>query len=557
MKIIAKAVLPTLFLFCFGVVALSAPAPQTLTRKNVSVFLDGQSIDEIDTYQNSRSEYFFSIKDIARIYNASFEWKPISSVVTMRVNNKRLDFSPDNKTVLFGKDPRDMQSPSRLVGNVIYIPAEILSTKEFAQITDINTRWIPAQSRLALTYNLNVKSIEYIAKTTESQIIVEMSQAFEYTVSRSSRTVLLKILRGKAKNETIEINNGAIANIASKNDGRIAVISVNLVQDIKVVRATRSVVSPDKISLIIEHSKPIPASQTGTSAQEVKVDIPISPIEEGQDNTDLSNLTLEKFDVQSVRDESVAIVDDASSFTEMAALSAKNKNKNAKLIIIDAGHGGNDPGAVGPGGTKEKDIALEIAYELKRLFDRNKDYTVVLTRKDDAFIPLAERTNIANEQRGDLFISIHCNANINRKIGGFEVFLLSERASDAEALATANLENSVIELEGKPSPQLARIQRMLWSMMQNEYLNESAELSSFIAAVAPGRLKIQNRGVKQAGFYVLRGTQMPAVLVEVAFISNYSEEARLKDRRFQQSAAQSIYDGVLRYYDRKNMQQRK
>jgi N-acetylmuramoyl-L-alanine amidase len=91
-------------------------------------------------------------------------------------------------------------------------------------------------------------------------------------------------------------------------------------------------------------------------------------------------------------------------------------------------------------------------------------------------------------------------------------------------------------------------------MMQNEYLNESSELSSFISAIAPGRLRIANRGVKQAGFYVLRGAQMPAVLVEVAFISNYEEEMKLRNGNFQKAAALSIYEGVLRYYERKSKQ---
>ena len=250
----------------------------------------------------------------------------------------------------------------------------------------------------------------------------------------------------------------------------------------------------------------------------------------------------------------MSIIDDLSSFKDIAVAMTGRKNKDAKVIVIDAGHGGNDPGAVGPRGTKEKDITLKIAYELKKLFDRDKNYTVILTRKDDVFIPLAERTNIANEKRANLFISIHCNANINRKVSGFEVYFLSERASDADALATANLENSAIELEGKPSPKLAGIQRMLWSMMQNEYLNESSELSSFISAIATGRMRITNRGVKQAGFYVLRGTQMPAVLVEVAFISNYEEEQKLKNGNFQKAAALSVYEGVLRYYERKTKQ---
>ncbi|MDR2860921.1 MAG: N-acetylmuramoyl-L-alanine amidase, partial [Elusimicrobiota bacterium] len=340
-------------------------------------------------------------------------------------------------------------------------------------------------------------------------------------------------------------------------------IKINLNQIPKSIKAVQSTTLPDKITITIVHSIPVSVeeikkdSNNSVSPEDLNDETGISPIEEGIDNSDLDKVPVENFNSASIQDESFSIVDDISSFKDIAAAVTGNKNKDAKTIIIDAGHGGTDPGAIGPAGTKEKDITLEIAYELKKLFDKNKDYIAILTRKDDVFIPLAERTHIANEKRANLFISIHCNANLNRKVGGFEVFFLSERASDAEALATERLENSVIELEGKPNAKLANIQKMLWSMMQNEYLNESSELSSFIDAGAPGKLRIQNRGVKQAGFYVLRGTQMPAVLVETAFISNYAEEVKLRTRSFQKAAAQSIYEGVLKYYERKNKQTKK
>ncbi|MDR1942897.1 MAG: N-acetylmuramoyl-L-alanine amidase [Endomicrobium sp.] len=564
-KILLRAVLAAALLFCsLGVLAHAAKDNQGLVRKKAFVVLDGKNMMEVDVFQSQNSTYYFSIKDIAKIYNAAFEWKPISSIVTMRVNNKKMDFSPDDKTVLFGRDPKEMKASSRLVRNNIYIPVEILTTKEFAQTTEINARWSPTSSRLILSYIPNVSSVKYLTKPNESQISVELSEMLNYTVSKSADTIILKIMRGKTENKTIEINNQAISSIVSSNDGKAAAIRINLAQEPKSVRAVRSPTIPDKITIIIEHSKPIIAAANGkpvpviSETQNQKSDVEIiSPVEAGIDNSDLSKVPTEKFDLGNIKDDSFAIVDDVSSFKDLAAATLKGKSKDAKIIVIDAGHGGADPGAVGPGGTKEKDVTLEIAYELKRFFDKNKDYVVILTRKDDVFIPLAERTEIANEKHGNLFISIHCNANINRKVGGFEVFFLSEKASDAEALATANLENSVIELEGKPTPKLARIQKMLWSMMQNEYLNESSELSSFIDAVAPGKLKIQNRGVKQAGFYVLRGTQMPAVLVESAFISNYSEEAKLKNKNFQRAVAQSIYEGVLKYYERKNKLQKK
>ena len=220
-------------------------------------------------------------------------------------------------------------------------------------------------------------------------------------------------------------------------------------------------------------------------------------------------------------------------------------------VILDAGHGGHDPGAIGPHGVKEKDINLAIVLYLEKLFKKDNNYKVILTRDDDTFIPLVERANIANKKKADLFISVHCNANLKRTISGFEIYFLSENASDIEAVSTQALENSVIALEDKTDEQKTVLQNMLWSMVVNEYINESSELSSFIVAEAAGRLKSRRSEIKQANFHVLRGTQMPSILVETAYISNYIEETRLKTSNFQKSVADSIYEGVKKYYARK------
>ncbi len=237
--------------------------------------------------------------------------------------------------------------------------------------------------------------------------------------------------------------------------------------------------------------------------------------------------------------------------------SPKKYSGSKKLIIIDPGHGGADPGAVGPDGICEKDVTLSIAKKLKKLLDENGSYETILTRTDDVFIPLVERTNLANEKKADIFVSVHCNASLNKDASGFEIYFLSENASDSEAQATAMLENSVVKLEGKPSEKQMKLQELLWSMTVNEFINESSELSSFIAEEVTHNEKTENRGVKQAGFFVLRGARMPAVLVEAAFISNKKEESNLNKRRFQNEIANFIYNGIKRYEARKSQIEQK
>ncbi len=245
--------------------------------------------------------------------------------------------------------------------------------------------------------------------------------------------------------------------------------------------------------------------------------------------------------------------DDAAAF-----LNQKSENPfKVGAILIDAGHGGKDPGAVGPRGTREKDINLSIALQLEKVFKKDKNYKVILTRDDDTFVELVERANIANQNKADLFISVHCNANLNRNASGFEVYFLSENASNKASFSAAILENSVIELEDKNDTKKTALQNMLWSMVVNEYINESSELASFVSQESTGRLKIPNRGVKQDVFYVLRGTQMPAILVETAYISNYTEESKLNTSSFQKAIADSIYEGVKKYYARKAKETKK
>ena len=278
--------------------------------------------------------------------------------------------------------------------------------------------------------------------------------------------------------------------------------------------------------------------------------------EEEDDSEALAKVKVVSVTDDQIIDDSYAIVDDTETFKDIIP-KQHEIFKDAKIIVVDAGHGGKDPGAVGPRGTREKDINLSIALQLEKVFKKDKNYKVILTRDDDTFVELVERANIANQNKADLFISVHCNANLNRNASGFEVYFLSENASNKASFSAAILENSVIELEDKNDTKKTALQNMLWSMVVNEYINESSELASFVSQESTGRLKIPNRGVKQDVFYVLRGTQMPAILVETAYISNYTEESKLNTSSFQKAIADSIYEGVKKYYARKAKETKK
>ncbi len=216
-------------------------------------------------------------------------------------------------------------------------------------------------------------------------------------------------------------------------------------------------------------------------------------------------------------------------------------------VVLDAGHGGKDPGAVGKYGTKEKDVVLDITKRAGRLLEKS-GIKVVYTRDEDVFVPLLDRTKIANDVNGKLFVSIHTNANKNRKVQGFETFLLRPGKSE-DAIEVASRENSVINLEEFTDryEELNGEALIMATMAQSMFMKESEDLASIMQMELDKKLDTPNRGVKQAGFYVLIGASMPNALVEVGFISNPSEEKRLRQSAHKQKIAEAIYQAIKHF----------
>ena len=218
-----------------------------------------------------------------------------------------------------------------------------------------------------------------------------------------------------------------------------------------------------------------------------------------------------------------------------------------KTVVIDAGHGGHDPGAIGKSNTCEKDINLKLALKVGKLIEENfKDIKVVYTRDKDVFVELRRRTQIANENHADLFISIHCNSAPNNTSNGTETFVMSTNNTTAN-LAVAQKENAAILLETNykdnyegfdPNSVDAYI---IFSLYQNAYLNQSIKFASCVQKHFRENLKLPDRGVKQAGFLVLWRTTMPSVLIEAGFLSNLKEESYLASEIGQNEIAQSIF----------------
>jgi N-acetylmuramoyl-L-alanine amidase len=216
-------------------------------------------------------------------------------------------------------------------------------------------------------------------------------------------------------------------------------------------------------------------------------------------------------------------------------------------IIIDPGHGGKDPGTSNRKlKLHEKDLVLDICKRLKKLFEKqNNKYEVLMTRYTDVYISLEERTAIANSKKGDLFVSVHINSAPRKKARGIETYFLS-MTTDPWAIKVAAQENAV------STKSIGEMKSILEQILKNAKNSESKALSGMIQQNLVKKLKmkyndIYDLGVKKAPFYVLAGAQMPSVLAEVSFLSNYAEGKRLKTQQYRQRIAQGLFDGIMEY----------
>ncbi len=239
-------------------------------------------------------------------------------------------------------------------------------------------------------------------------------------------------------------------------------------------------------------------------------------------------------------------VDATSSPSKGPALSPQTRT--IQTVVIDPGHGGTEAGAKGRFGILEKDVNLAIGLKLREIIERNQTFRAVLTRDQDVDVSLENRSALANNYKADVFISIHSNGARQKAAEGSETFFLSMNASDEDARRLAYLENNSSRLEGQIGTSAEdEIKMILWDMAQTAYLRQSSQLAELIQSELNILLGTRNRGIQQAPFKVLAGVACPAILVEVAFVSNPDEEKKLGSDDFQQKVAEALYRGLAKY----------
>ncbi|MBN1956593.1 MAG: N-acetylmuramoyl-L-alanine amidase [Desulfuromonadales bacterium] len=262
--------------------------------------------------------------------------------------------------------------------------------------------------------------------------------------------------------------------------------------------------------------------------------------------TALSSRTTVSDQTFSAQDDSIASILDSSADRQPTLHVPQEKQRDGvKLIVVDAGHGGKDPGAIGPNNIMEKDVTLKLAKALAASLRQKMGVKVLLTRSDDRYLELRERTDYANRVGADLFISLHANASPQGKAYGVETYFLN-LSKNNQAAEVAAREN------GTTLQEVGHLEAILFDLMANAKINESSRLAAevqqaMVSGLRPHFNRIKDLGVKQGPFHVLLGATMPSVLVEAAFISHPREEKRLVSSDYQNQVAAAIVNGVMNY----------
>jgi N-acetylmuramoyl-L-alanine amidase len=243
---------------------------------------------------------------------------------------------------------------------------------------------------------------------------------------------------------------------------------------------------------------------------------------------------------------------DAAEARRLAGIAEKKRTERVRIVAVDAGHGGEDNGARGLRGVREKDVVLAIAKDVVKALDAVPGVKGVLTRSGDYFIPLRERYRIAERMKADVFISIHANSSARRGRGnGTEVFFLSQRGASDQAVADLADQENAADLVGGVPPQAENdLVSILYDVKRTSALKQSEVLADALLENVAEDNRLEVRGVKQAGFVVLKSVEFPSALVEVAFINHPTEGRLLGDPEFQRQAGQKIAQGLKTYFQR-------
>lgn len=436
---------------------------------------------------------------VASLLNAGRYWQEALRRLDLKVGEREFTLTADSRLVVAPDGETLLPVPVLDQGGDLWLPLVLLTEVVGPALGD-RIAWDPQLRRLSIGVPIHTVAAlrtETLGRTTV--VHVECRDAFAYRASSPSQGVIeLKIYGGAVDAAAIDQSRrrGLLLSVRGRQQGDDALLTFAVDELVGRYR-TYTAEGGREIVLVLE--------------EEQVASLP-SPVPHGPAQLNIAQGPVDVTVTTAVR-----------------------------TVVVDPGHGGHDVGAVGARGILEKDVNLGVAQELRRYLERESDLKVVLTRERDDYLELADRAELANTRGGDLFVSLHCNSWFNGAAHGLETYFLSPARSEwARSVEAA--ENAAA---GEPDD----VEFIVWELVQNRFISASSRLAETVQAGVCRDLSLPDRGVRQAGFRVLVGAYMPAILIELGFLSHGKEEQRLGERSYQRELARAIGDAILAYRD--------
>jgi N-acetylmuramoyl-L-alanine amidase len=487
--------------FALLLIAASAlVAPPAAAQIDVVVtYDDDRAPDTVPawTLPSGGEVLYFRANDVARLFRATQFWNATSRKVMLGVGRTRFSLTVDTRVVVIDGEPILLRAPVSYDSGFVMIPLEFI-LEVASHYTPWTFNWDADSRTLTMRgFGYNVERVAFTTAANRTTATITLTEPLLFHMDANTPgLVRLKLYGGRVDTRVASQREprGLIDGVRSEQTDRDAFIYFAIKRNTTRIRIDRED-NPDRIVLVLE-----------------KGELPEIP------DTEFEGSRI------------VEIVDETTA------------ERRIKTVVIDPGHGGKDHGKTGASGLLEKDVNLMLAEAIRDRLERELDVDVVLTREDDRLLSLTNRAEIANESGGDLFVSIHCNSWFSERTGGFEAYFLSPARSESER-ALARYENAAGGNVVANSPG-GDVDFIIWDLVQNEYINESSTFAEYVQKAMSDRLEIRNRGVKQANFVVLQGANMPAVLIETAFLSNPTEERLLADPDFHREVADGMVEAI-------------
>jgi N-acetylmuramoyl-L-alanine amidase len=505
--------------FLYILIILSATNIFAQPFGNISVITDN-GIKDIPSYNREKTIYF-SIRDFAEAASINYFYNPKNGKIELKLDKYLLKITAKNPYFIITERTTGNQTIYQLPTSSYVFNDRIFIPLNFS-INPIGNTWgkeitYSEPNKIIVGNNIDISDVNFFAdKEIEESLPGSLFNITGLKVSERANGTLI----------TLHSNKRIPSYYSSYKDGIVKII-------FRQVKADLNKTNLEDLSGLI---KKIKAKNIG-------------PDTEFEFTVGEEYSTNEVMNVEGSND--ILITIHNKIFTKAEDQKRTREKWNFDVIVIDPGHGGKDPGAIGVNNIKEKDINLNVALKLGKLIQKKmKDVKVVYTRSTDEFVDLYKRGKLANEQDGKLFISIHCNSTKRKsnEATGIEVYLLRPGRTQ-EAINIAERENQVIEYEDDPTryEQLDDENFILVSMAHSSYMKYSENFADMLNTQFKHNTKLKARGVKQAGFYVLVGASMPSVLIESGFITNKKDVNYLNSSSGRTQLAEAIYGAIEEY----------